>query len=194
MVDLNFKMPVQISKNYEAFKTKNMVIKNLMIEKFKIKNFTNSIKEIKENFLYVLVTQKVINPYVFILWAIEKYKYIDELYIATYRLSYKAAINLKYLVESRTVKKLIIVANDNYETLMKDKADILLKLDKENDNFKLIKKNSHAKVTLIKAKNEYIVISGSGNYSTNPKIEQYTILKNKELYNFHKEWMLNEMD
>jgi len=77
---------------------------------------------------------------------------------------------------------------------MKDKADILLKLDKENDNFKLIKKNSHAKVTLIKAKNEYIVISGSGNYSTNPKIEQYTILKNKELYNFHKEWMLNEMD
>jgi len=131
---------------------------------------------------------------VFILWAIEKYKYIDELYIATYRLSYKAAINLKYLVESRTVKKLIIVANDNYETLMKDKADILLKLDKENDNFKLIKKNSHAKVTLIKAKNEYIVISGSGNYSTNPKIEQYSILKNKELYMFHKEWMINEMD
>jgi len=74
---------------------------------------------------------------------------------------------------------------------MKDKASILLDLDNENDNFKLIQKNSHAKITLINAGNEYYVISGSGNYSNNPKIEQYTVLKDKELYDFHKGWIEN---
>lgn len=173
----------------KEFKTKSKILKNLMIESFKIKNVKEITTEIKENTMYSIVTQKSINPYGFLLWIIEKYGVIEELHIATYRISEKATLNLKSLLEDKQILKFTLLVNDNYETLMKDKAILLINLNKENDNFKLMKKSSHAKVTLVKTKNEYIVISGSGNYSNNPKIEQYTIMNSKELYNFNKEWM-----
>jgi hypothetical protein len=173
------------------FKTKSMIIKNITIEKLKIKEFKDAVQSIEGGRVYFLITQKRINPYSFILWAITKYSQIDELYIATYRISYKAAITLKFLLEAGDIGKLTILANDNYEKLMRDKAAILINLEKSNKNFKLIKKNSHAKITLLKAGDKYIVMTGSGNYSTNPKIEQYTITESRELYDFHKEWMLN---
>ena len=173
----------------KEFKSRMVSKKNIMVENIKTKNLLDLLPEIKGNTVYNIITQKSINPYAFLLSAINKHKYIDDLYIATYRVSYKTATNFKYLLEENLIKKFTLLVNDNYETLLKDKASILLDLDKENKSFKLIQKNSHAKITLIKAGGEHIVISGSGNYSNNPKIEQYTIMKDKKLFDFHRRWM-----
>ena len=178
-------------QNIREFKSKMIYKKNLMVENIKTKNLTNLIPQIEENTVYTIITQKNINPYAFLLNSISQHGYIDNLYIATYRVSYKTATNFQHLLKEGLVKNFILVVNDNYEVLMKNKAGILVNLDKNNDNFRLIQRNSHAKVTLIQNSDEFLVISGSGNYSNNPKIEQYTIMKNKELYDFHKEWMLN---
>lgn len=178
--------------NYELFKTKAKALKFLAIENYKVNNLKGIIPEIKENIIYNIITQKSINPYTFLLEAINQHKQINELYITTYRISEKAAMNIKYMLENEMIKKLTLLVNDNYETLMRDKAQLLIKMDKEMETFTLIKKNSHTKITLINAGKNYLVISGSGNYSTNPKIEQYTIIKSKELYDFHKQWIDEE--
>jgi len=178
-------------ESIKAFKTQMKAKSNLMVENLKVRELRNLLPEIKKGTVYNIITQKNISPYAFLLDAIEKHNAIDDLTVVTYRVSEKAANNFKYMVEAGLVKKFTLLVNDNYEVLMKDKASILLDLDNENDNFKLIQKNSHAKITLINAGNEYYVISGSGNYSNNPKIEQYTVLKDKELYDFHKGWIEN---
>lgn len=174
----------------QALKTKMTARKNLLVENIKTRNLKNILPDIEENTLYNIITQTRINPYAFLLSAIEEHEKIDHLYIATYRVSAKTANNFKQMLDDGLIKDFILVVNDNYETLMKHNSYILLDLDNNCDNFQLIQRNSHAKVTLIDANGEKIVISGSGNYSNNPKIEQYTIIKDNKLFEFHKEWML----
>jgi len=48
---------------------------------------------------------------------------------------------------------------------------------------------NHAKVTLLAADQDFIVMEGSANFTGNPRIEQNMITNSKELYEFHKGWM-----
>lgn len=50
--------------------------------------------------------------------------------------------------------------------------------------------NSHAKVFSMTNGNDYITVSGSGNWSENPRIENYCITNDKVKFDFHKAWML----
>lgn len=50
----------------------------------------------------------------------------------------------------------------------------------------------HAKVGLIKSGDNYIIIEASANYSKNVRIEQFVITNDKELFEFHKNW-INEL-
>jgi hypothetical protein len=49
--------------------------------------------------------------------------------------------------------------------------------------------NSHAKVYAMTDGNDYITVSGSGNWSDNPRIENYIISNDRSRYEFHAEWM-----
>ncbi|MHA1302978.1 MAG: hypothetical protein ACTSPI_04675 [Candidatus Heimdallarchaeaceae archaeon] len=141
--------------------------------------------------MYNIVTKKRINPYAFIINALERYGVIDELYIATYRISYKSLLNFKHMIEEQMIEEMYLLVNNAFETLMRDKAKVIIDMDKQLNEFHLISRHSHAKVTLIRCKNKHIVIQGSGNYSENPKIEQYTIIEDKNVFDFHKEWIIN---
>lgn len=48
---------------------------------------------------------------------------------------------------------------------------------------------NHAKVTLLQHADSWIVMEGSANYTANPRIEQYCIINDQKLYDFHKLWM-----
>lgn len=50
--------------------------------------------------------------------------------------------------------------------------------------------NSHAKTFSISDKNgNFITVSGSANWSENPRIENFLILNDENLFNHHKDWM-----
>ena len=49
--------------------------------------------------------------------------------------------------------------------------------------------NSHAKVYCMTNNIDYITISGSGNWSENPRLENYCISNDKNRFDFHKAWM-----
>ena len=124
-----------------------------------------------------LLTLKQINTTIFITKILDSGG-IDELYLSTYCMSRKAAEYIKYInVPTK------IVISDNYVTTYHGDDFIgQLELDCKRTYV-------HAKVTLIKQKNNYYIITGSGNFNTNARIEQYTIRNNKGLYNFYKQWM-----
>lgn len=162
--------------------------KNLMQQNMKVSMFTNVIPTIEKGNIYNLVTTKIINPFAMVLSCLRIGK-IEELYIATYAINPKAIEVFSNLLESHDVEKWILLVNENMKFRMKGKEVLLLEAEKKYENFTLLKKRVHAKVTLIHVADKYIVISGSGNYSENPKIEQYTICDDEELYNFHKSWI-----
>lgn len=48
---------------------------------------------------------------------------------------------------------------------------------------------NHTKVALLRSEDAYIVFEGSANFTANPRLENYIICNNKELYEFHRSWM-----
>lgn len=48
---------------------------------------------------------------------------------------------------------------------------------------------NHAKIMLFNHQDIYIVVEGSANFTANPRIEQTTIIHDKALWDFHREWM-----
>lgn len=177
---------MEYNNKYLGIKSKMEAFKDIKIHGLEVSKLNELIGKAEKNVMYSIVTKKSITPYTFLLDAIKKYDVIDELYIATYRITAKAINNIEYLLDNNKIKKFTLVINDNYKVLMKDKSILIEKLRKRAN---VIIINSHVKITLIRCKNHYIAISGSGNFSTNPKVEQYTLMENEKLYNFHKNWM-----
>lgn len=162
--------------------------KHLMQQNLKVSMLDNILPKIESGVIYNLVTQKVINPYTMVLSALKHGK-IKNLYIATYAINTKAISIFTNLLDSGDILNWTLVINHNLKYRIKGKEVLLYEAEKKYNNFKIIKKYTHAKVTLIEVGNKHIVITGSGNYSENPKIEQYSICDNEELFNFHKDWM-----
>jgi hypothetical protein len=48
---------------------------------------------------------------------------------------------------------------------------------------------NHAKIMLIGAPPDWIVMEGSANFTANPRLEQNTVTNDEQLYLFHKSWM-----
>jgi len=168
--------------------TRTMMQKGLIQQNFKLSFLEKELPSIEKGTIYNIVTQKIINPYGFILVAC-KHAPINHLYIATYSINLKAIEILMNLLDSGMIKRFTLVLNCNMKWKMKGQHVHLLEEEKKRDNFQIIKKYSHAKVTLIDQADRKLVIQGSGNYSENPKIEQYTICDDQNLFDFHRGWM-----
>ena len=162
--------------------------KGLIQQNLKLSFLEKELPSIEKGTIYNIVTQKIINPYGFILVAC-KHAPINHLYIATYSIKLKAIEILMNLLDSGMIKRFTLVLNCNMKFKMKGQHVHLLEEEKKRDNFQIIKKYSHAKVTLIDQADRKLVIQGSGNYSENPKIEQYTICDDQNLFDFHRGWM-----
>jgi len=165
--------------------------KDLMKQNMKIGMFKNVIPKIEKGYIYNLVTTKIINPYTMVLSCLE-FGNIKHLYISTYSINTKAVEIFTNLLGEGSIEELTLLINCNMKFQMQGKEVVLLEAEKKYKNFHLLKKRVHAKVTLIEVADKNIVISGSGNYSENPKIEQYTICDDKDLLEFHKSWITDK--
>ncbi len=139
---------------------------------------------------YRIVTNMSFNAITVIEYLLEFYK-INELYIAVFRMNNKAFDYLKEIIINDKIKATFLISvffanNKKYEKW----SDELVNLAKKNKTVHVGFGNIHAKVFLAKTTcNKYIVFEGSGNLSHNEAIEQYIYENNKEVYNFHKNWI-----
>lgn len=48
---------------------------------------------------------------------------------------------------------------------------------------------NHTKIMLIGAPPDFLVMEGSANFTANPRLEQNTITNDREIFEFHRDWM-----
>lgn len=140
----------------------------------------------KKNEQIRIVTKKAINTFDFILAILDE-EIINNLTIAIYRIGKKTASQLKELQDTNKINKITILINDGFPKLIPDCWNLLKTY--ESKKFILKLENNHTKIILAETNKNNYVIEGSGNLSINARIEQYMFENNKNVFNFHKNWI-----
>lgn len=140
---------------------------------------------------WVIVTEKQFNAFALVLFLVKE-RIVDELYFAIYRINQPTVDALIQFIEDGRIKKGKFVISNFFNQTKKPEiwALRLLEYCNVNKNFEAVYLHNHAKVLCLKTGDDYYVFEGSGNMSDNARIEQYRYENSKEIYYFHKNWML----
>jgi len=181
--------------NTEILKQKALkrIVKNNEIHFIKAKALSDLCIKPKPNEQYRIITEKQFNAYALILYVMES-EIIEEMYLAIYRVNEETVQSIIEFIDSGQIKKAtFIISNFFNQTKKPEKWAIKLKDYCEGkENVKHVYTHNHAKVLAIRTnKNEHYIFEGSGNMSDNARIEQYVFENNKDVFEFHKEWMSN---
>jgi len=142
----------------------------------------------KENEQLRIITMKSFNSIALINYVAEK-ETIKSATLIIFAINIQAAKLLLELFNAGKIQELELVISSirNAGYSIKSKAVELLSKEKR---IKMMFVNSHAKISAIHTREDnYYVIEGSGNFSYNGRIEQYTIDNDKKIYNFTLNWV-----
>ena len=171
-------------------RAKKIYTKNLKVHFAKADELNRIAPTPEKGEQYVIITEKQFNAFALICNLIEN-NIIDEIHLAIYRINQPTVEAIINYIESGKIKKGTFVISSFFNQTKKPEqwAIRLREYCKQNKNFKHIYTHNHAKVLLARVKNDYYVFEGSGNMSDNARIEQYRYENNKEVFEFHKDWM-----
>jgi hypothetical protein len=122
-------------------------------------------------------------------YILQEWNEITEMYLATWTISKQNIKRLKEAIESGKLKELTLVFSSTLKPANPALYASLVGSLKEFENVKLKEINSHAKTFSVTNGEEFITVTGSANWSENPRIENFLILNDKTLFEHHKEWM-----
>jgi len=96
-------------------------------------------------------------------------------------------------IDNGKIKKLIFIVSYRMKQMTGGSGratyNFLIEEFKKRDQIKIRVPNSHAKTFSAKIGKKYYTVTGSGNWTENPRIENYIITNDKNIYDFNKEWM-----
>jgi hypothetical protein len=121
--------------------------------------------------------------------SISKTGIVDEMYLSTWIIS---RLNIDYLcnqVDSGKIRKLIFVISVRQKQLKKSDYAHMIEEFKKRPEIKIRVCNCHAKTFSAKVGDNYYTVSGSGNWTKNPRIENYIVMNQREPFEHNKEWM-----
>lgn len=121
---------------------------------------------------------------------------LKELYLATWIISRQNIEVLTKALDEGRLKKAYFVVSTRLKELKKANYSFLVEeFQKRSDKIKFKVCNSHAKTFSVSdTEGNYFTVTGSGNWTENPRIENYLILNNKDLFNHNKDWMTELID
>lgn len=172
-----------------------MAVESQKVRKYNIKKGTMQVKGLintpptnKES-IRMLSYQGGFSSINLILFIAEE-EVIEELYISTLRIGKREAEALYKLYKAGRVKKIILLLG--YMQKIVDKSpkgqgyfDYISELFNVPD-IKIILKNNHSKLLLMKTKKNYYTVETSSNLNDNPRIEQFCFENNREIFNFYR--------
>ena len=115
---------------------------------------------------------------------------IDEMYLSTWTISRENVIRILNEFDNGKIGKLEFLINNGLLKTNSTKAIWGLindEFSKRGIKYRAV--NSHAKIFCVKCGDRFITVSGSGNWSENPRIENYFIIGGEETFSFNKKWM-----
>lgn len=122
-------------------------------------------------------------------YALNNWESIEDMYLATWTISKQNISRLKLAIESGKLKKLTMVFSSTLKGANPALYASLVGALKQFENVKLKEINSHAKTFSITNGTDFLTVSGSANWSENPRIENFLLLNDKDLFEHHKDWM-----
>lgn len=140
----------------------------------------------------MLVSDESFNALTFLLYIAESGEPIEELVLSFYSFNMKAMEYLDSLLEIGAIKNFIFQTSDlrkygSDAQIPRKLAAMIKKYGANRVQGSFI--NSHAKIMLCNANNNYYIIEGSGNMALKVRAEQYLIENSKASYDFHKKWI-----
>jgi hypothetical protein len=111
------------------------------------------------------------------------------MYMATWTISISNIKRIEDALSTGKLKNLVLVFSSTLKPSKPSLYSQLITSLKKFKNVKLKEVNSHAKTFSITNGIDFITVSGSANWSENPRIENFLILNDSNLFDHHKEWM-----
>ena len=175
----------------EIAKTTENVPKNGMFSAYlnhhldKIAKVEDIVRLPTEGEIQFLHTEKAFNAFTFIPFVAKRY-FIEELFASTYSISRRVIEALQQMQSAGQIGEVTLLISDSMIKRNPLTIDVLEGVAKHNANFRVKYYWNHSKVCLIKAGDFHLGLEGSGNWSENAQLEQYTLFNHPEIYNFRK--------
>lgn len=132
---------------------------------------------------FFLQTDKSFNAFTFIPLVCRR-ENIKHLYACTYSISNKVIHALVELYDMGKIEQLTLLISDSMIKRNPVTIDNLISMAKARSNMKILFAWVHAKVCLMELENDHYIVEGSGNWSDNASVEQYTFANSKSLFDF----------
>ena len=146
------------------------------------------------NELYFIWTLRSFNTFTFLQYIISKRDRIDDLVISSYNMGRVVIMALMKLYDSGAIEKLNVMLSDVSKSRFPKNYDLINLESSKREGVTVSYRWNHSKVALARCGENYYVVEGSGNFADNSRHEQYLFTNNKILFDFRKDWMLNEID
>jgi len=185
--EINTTLPSEILKQ----KALKRIVKNDKIHFLKAKALSDLCIKPLPNEQYRIITEKQFNAYALILHLLETEEIVD-MYLAIFRINEPTVASIIDFIEARKIKRAtFVISNFFNQTKKPEKWAIKLKRFCDDSPYcEHIYTHNHSKVLAVETvSGGFFVFEGSGNMSDNARIEQYVYENNKEVYEFHKDWM-----
>jgi hypothetical protein len=128
---------------------------------------------------------KSFNAFTFITYIIKYAGAIDQLTISTYSLNNRILTSLIRQYDNGHIKNIELLISDSIKFRL-PKLNDLIQSQASTRNITVLYSWNHSKITLLRVKDFYFCVEGSGNFSENALHEQYIFTNNKKLYEFRK--------
>lgn len=136
----------------------------------------------KEEFFF-LQTEGSFNAFTFIPLVCRR-ENIKHLCASTYSISNKVINALVELHDMGKIEQITLLISDSMIKRNQVTIDNLVSMSKSRANMKVLFAWVHAKVCLMELEEDYFIVEGSGNWSDNASLEQYTFANSKSLFDF----------
>lgn len=151
----------------------------------RIKNVEELLRIPQVGEVFFIQTEKAFNAFTFIPWLAEKY-FIEEIFASTYSISRRVVEAIQTMQSSGKIGEITLLISDSMPKRNPKTVDVIEAVANGNANFTIKYHWNHSKVSLIKTKDFWLVLEGSGNWSENAQVEQYIFTNSKEVYEFRK--------
>lgn len=134
--------------------------------------------------IYVWTTNQF-NTMAFIVWIIKQSGPIKSLTITTYSIGAVCINTLMKWYDSGKIQEIYFYIASYAKRIAVKNVDLLTAQANARERIRVGFGFNHSKIMLVQTENDYITITGSGNFSENAYNEQYTICNDKEIYDFY---------
>lgn len=153
----------------------------------KLENLERDLQRLPEQEeFFFLFSEKQFNAFTFIPFIL-KHQVISHLFASTYSISIRVVESLMELHDNGMVEKVTLLISDSLIKRNPVTVDKIEAFAQSRANVEIKYSWNHSKITLARTCRDHFIIEGSGNWSENAAIEQYTFANSKDLFEFRKQ-------